>query len=189
MLARVKSDKKGAYLVLAPGVGLWSQLPSSGALLGPGSPIGTLRQLNRSWHLFLPGDADMGTAGDLPRKRTLAVDYGQPLFRVTAVGGSSLKRGGTEETEGSRDIATGSGTVVSPTDGVFYRRPSPEAPPFVEVGSRIDPGQPIGLVEVMKTFNQILYDGPGCKEQAEVVEIRCADAQEVSAGQILIVVR
>jgi hypothetical protein len=41
----------------------------------------------------------------------------------------------------------------------------------------------------MKTFNQILYDGPGCPEEAEVVEVRCEDAQEVSAGQILVVVR
>ena len=47
----------------------------------------------------------------------------------------------------------------------------------------------MGLVEVMKTFNQILYDGPGFADQAEVLEIRCEDAQEVHAGEVLIVVR
>ena len=58
-----------------------------------------------------------------------------------------------------------------------------------EVGGRVKRGQPIGLVEVMKTFNQILYDGPGFPDEAEVVEIRAEDAQEVGVGQILIVVR
>ena len=41
----------------------------------------------------------------------------------------------------------------------------------------------------MKTFNQILYDGPGVPDEAEVVEVRASDAQEVAAGQVLIVVR
>jgi biotin carboxyl carrier protein len=40
----------------------------------------------------------------------------------------------------------------------------------------------------MKTFNQIVYGGPGLPEEAEVVEIRCADGAEVSAGQTLMVV-
>jgi biotin carboxyl carrier protein len=79
--------------------------------------------------------------------------------------------------------------VSAPTDGVFYRGPSPEAPPFVEVGSRVSKGQPVGLVEVMKTFNQIVYGGPGMPDEGEVLEIRCEDGAEVSAGQVLIVVR
>ncbi len=41
----------------------------------------------------------------------------------------------------------------------------------------------------MKTFNQILYEGPGFAEQAEVLEVRAADAQEVRAGDVLVVVR
>ncbi len=41
----------------------------------------------------------------------------------------------------------------------------------------------------MKTFNQILYEGPGFPDQAEVIEIRVRDAEEVRAGQVLIVVR
>ena len=59
----------------------------------------------------------------------------------------------------------------------------------VEVGSRVQAGDPLGLVEVMKTFNQILYGGPGFPEDAEVVEVRAGDAEEVRAGQILMVVR
>jgi biotin carboxyl carrier protein len=50
-------------------------------------------------------------------------------------------------------------------------------------------GDAVGLVEVMKTFNQILYDGPGFPEEAEVVEVRCEDGQEVRVGEVLVVVR
>ncbi|ANM32047.1 hypothetical protein ABI59_03000 [Acidobacteria bacterium Mor1] len=77
----------------------------------------------------------------------------------------------------------------APTDGVFYRRPSPDAPAFVEAGQRVRGGQPVGLVEVMKTFNQVRYGGDDLPDEAEVVEIRADDGQEVQAGQVLIVVK
>jgi biotin carboxyl carrier protein len=189
ILARVETDDEGSTRILAPGVGWWSELPPQGALLGPGSVIGSLSQLNQSFRMVLPEGAAGGIAVDMPRKRALAVEYGELLFRLTPVGEISMDGAEAGSSSGGEEVAEGSGAIVSPTDGVFYRKPGPDAPPFVEVGSRIRPGQPIGLVEVMKTFNQILYEGPGCTEEAEVVEIRCEDAQEVSAGQILVVVR
>lgn len=187
--ARVESDGEGSIMVLAPAVGWWSDLPLPGSLLGPGSVIGWLAQLNRRARLVLPEGVEAGIVSDLPRKRALAVEYGQRLFRLAPAGEISLERPGAGAVRDGDEPVERSGAVVSPTDGVFYRRASPDAPPFVEVGSRIKRGQPIGLVEVMKTFNHILYDGPGSKDEAEVVEIRCADAQEVSAGEILMVVR
>ena len=39
--------------------------------------------------------------------------------------------------------------------GTFYRAPTPEAPPFVEVGSVVSLGQPLCLIEVMKLFTTI----------------------------------
>jgi acetyl-CoA carboxylase biotin carboxyl carrier protein len=189
ILARLEVGTDGTTRVLAPGVGWWSQLPPARALLGPGSVIGSLSRLNRRFQLVLPDGAVGGVALDLPRKRVLAVEYGQLLFRMAPVGEASLPSDGAGDSASAADVAAGSRTIVSPTDGVFYRKSSPDAPPFVEVGSRVKPGQPIGLVEVMKTFNQILYGGAGCTEEAEVVEIRCEDSQEVSAGQILVVLR
>jgi len=189
ILARIETDDNGKTRILAPGVGWWSDLPPQGALLGPGSVIGSLIQLNQQFRIVLPEGAAGGIAVDMPHKRALAVEYGQLLFRMTPFREMSMEHASAGSYSGGEEIAAGSGTIVSPTDGVFYRKPSPDAPPFVEVGSRIKPGQPIGLVEVMKTFNQILYDGPGCAEEAEVLEIRCEDVQEVSAGQILMVVR
>ena len=45
--------------------------------------------------------------------------------------------------------------VTSPFVGTFYRSPSPEAPPFVEVGSNIRAGQALCIVEAMKLMNEI----------------------------------
>ena len=51
--------------------------------------------------------------------------------------------------------------VVSPLPGIFYRRPSPEAPPYKKEGDRVKEGDVIGLVEVMKQFTEVQADAAG----------------------------
>lgn len=46
-------------------------------------------------------------------------------------------------------------TITSPTVGVFYASPNPEAEPYVKVGDTITPGKTICLIEAMKVFNDI----------------------------------
>jgi biotin-dependent carboxylase-like uncharacterized protein len=56
----------------------------------------------------------------------------------------------------------GAGAVVSaPLLGTFYRRPSPEAPLFVEEGGAVEPGQTVGLIEVMKSFHEVTAEISG----------------------------
>jgi acetyl-CoA carboxylase biotin carboxyl carrier protein len=45
--------------------------------------------------------------------------------------------------------------ITAPLTGVFYLSPSPQAPPFVQVGSVVAAGDVIGLIEAMKLFNEI----------------------------------
>lgn len=45
--------------------------------------------------------------------------------------------------------------VVAPMAGIFYRQPSPEDDPFFEEGDRVEAGAVVGLIEVMKLFNEI----------------------------------
>jgi acetyl-CoA carboxylase biotin carboxyl carrier protein len=52
-------------------------------------------------------------------------------------------------------------TVRSPLPGVFYRRPAPGQPPFVEVGADVNPDQTVGLVEVMKQFAEVKAGAAG----------------------------
>ena len=51
--------------------------------------------------------------------------------------------------------------ILSPLPGTFYRSPSPDAPPYKSEGDRVEVGDIIGLVEVMKQFNEITADASG----------------------------
>jgi acetyl-CoA carboxylase biotin carboxyl carrier protein len=55
----------------------------------------------------------------------------------------------------------GKAVVRSPMLGVFYRAPSPNAPSFVEVGTKVKRGDPLCLIEVMKLFTTITADQDG----------------------------
>lgn len=66
--------------------------------------------------------------------------------------------------------------VLAPLPGVFYRRPSPEEPPFVEEGGSIAAGDTIGLVEVMKSFFPVEAEAKGT-----VIRFMVADGDVVDA--------
>lgn len=70
--------------------------------------------------------------------------------------------------------------IRAPMVGTFYRAPAPDAPPFVEVGTRVKPGQTLCIIEAMKLMNEITADVPG-----RVVEILVENGQPVEYGQIL----
>ncbi len=75
------------------------------------------------------------------------------------------------------------GTVKSPMVGTVFRRASPEAKPFVEVGSSVKAGEKILLVEAMKTFNEIVAPRAGI-----VAAVLVEDGQPVEYGQPLLVI-
>jgi acetyl-CoA carboxylase biotin carboxyl carrier protein len=75
-------------------------------------------------------------------------------------------------------------TVESPMVGTFYRSAKPGAPPFVEVGAQVKPGQPLCIVEAMKLMNEIESEVAGV-----VVEILVENAQPVQFGQPLFRIR
>jgi oxaloacetate decarboxylase alpha subunit len=79
---------------------------------------------------------------------------------------------------------TGGFVVKSPMVGTFYRAPAPEAAPFVEVGSRVEKGQTLCIIEAMKLMNEIEAEVSGT-----VVEILVENAQPVEYGQPLIVIK
>lgn len=73
--------------------------------------------------------------------------------------------------------------ITAPMVGTFYRAPSPDAPPFVEIGSLVRKGQPICLIEVMKLFTTINTEHDG-----RVVEIGVESGELVEFGQTLFVI-
>jgi acetyl-CoA carboxylase biotin carboxyl carrier protein len=68
----------------------------------------------------------------------------------------------------------------APIVGTFYRAPSPAAPNFVEVGSRVARGQVLCIVEAMKVMNEIESEVDG-----EIVEILATNGQPVEYGEVL----
>lgn len=72
--------------------------------------------------------------------------------------------------------------LLAPTVGTFYHSPEPGAPPYVAVGDLVRPGQPVGVLEVMKMMSTIEADRAG-----RVVEILVPDAHPVEYQQRLIV--
>ncbi|KQT61073.1 acetyl-CoA carboxylase biotin carboxyl carrier protein subunit [Methylobacterium sp. Leaf456] len=74
------------------------------------------------------------------------------------------------------------GAVPSPMVGTAYLRPSPEAKPFVEVGTRVQAGDKLLLIEAMKTFNDIVAPRAGT-----VTAIFVEDGMPVEYGEALLV--
>ena len=70
--------------------------------------------------------------------------------------------------------------VTAPMVGTFYRAPAPGEPAFVEVGSRINVGQTVCILEAMKLMNEIEAEVSG-----QVVEILVQNAEPVEYGQPL----
>ncbi|MBB3809345.1 acetyl-CoA carboxylase biotin carboxyl carrier protein [Pseudochelatococcus contaminans] len=75
------------------------------------------------------------------------------------------------------------GAVTSPMVGTAYRRPSPDAKPFIEVGSKVQAGDKLLLVEAMKTFNDIVAPRSGT-----VTAVLVEDGQPVEYGEPLLVI-
>ncbi len=76
--------------------------------------------------------------------------------------------------------ATGLADITSPMVGTFYRAPSPEADPYVEVGGTVAAGDVLCVIEAMKLMNEL-----ECEVAGRIVEICVENAEPVDFGQVL----
>jgi acetyl-CoA carboxylase biotin carboxyl carrier protein len=81
------------------------------------------------------------------------------------------------------DPAQHPGVVASPMVGTAYLGPAPGARPFVEVGSQVKAGEPLLIIEAMKTMNQIPAPRSG-----SVIQILVEDGQPVEYGAPLVII-
>jgi acetyl-CoA carboxylase biotin carboxyl carrier protein len=91
--------------------------------------------------------------------------------------------GQVQQNPQTADATAGLITIKSPMIGTFYRRASPDKPFYVEVGSEIEPGKVICIIEAMKLFNEIESDISG-----KIVKILVDDASPVEYDQPLFLV-
>ena len=102
---------------------------------------------------------------------------------VSPVAPSALPRAIPRE-KGRVASEPGLAEVTSPLLGIFYRAPRPGAPPFVDIGSRVDEDTVIGIVEVMKLMNSVRAGVKG-----KIIEILCENGALVEYGDVLLRVR
>jgi acetyl-CoA carboxylase biotin carboxyl carrier protein len=112
------------------------------------------------------------------RRGALRVRVSKNSARAGAAASETIAAAGAgAEAPARTDYAT----VNAPLTGLFYRSPSPQAPAFIQVGSQVDQGDVIGLIEAMKLFNEIRSTASG-KVRRIIVE----NGQLVRAHQPII---
>jgi acetyl-CoA carboxylase biotin carboxyl carrier protein len=193
LIARVRADEKdpATLIVASPVVAMADGAPKPGAFLNPLDRVIALKVLHQRYALRLPRDVQGRIVEVLIPNAFTPVAYDQPLARLdprAAQGGDpALAAGAAGRGASAAGEAAGAGLILvtAPSDGIFYRRPTPDAPAYVERGAPVAHGTVLGLVEVMKCFNQITYGGPGYPERGEIVKVLAEDAAEVQFGQEL----
>jgi acetyl-CoA carboxylase biotin carboxyl carrier protein len=100
------------------------------------------------------------------------------LVRIETPPQQSVEKAG--KTEGKTDNLV---AIKSPIVGTFYRSSAPDAPPYVEVGDIVKPGQVVCIVEAMKLMNEIESDIAG-----KVVKMLAKNEDPVEYNQELFMV-
>jgi acetyl-CoA carboxylase biotin carboxyl carrier protein len=169
--------------LLAPSVGIFTAAVAEGELVSAGQSVGTLDVLGVLRELTVPD----GVAGRITDRvgggrSRVPVQYGEALLAIST---ASVGKGAAPSTLTSADARSGL-SFVAPMSGRFYGRPSPGEPPFVTAGDTVVHGQTIGLLEVMKTFNRLVYQGDAVPERAAVEQIVPADGDDVVRGAVIL---
>jgi acetyl-CoA carboxylase biotin carboxyl carrier protein len=191
LIARVREDDShsGTLLVTSPVVGVVDGAPSAGVFLNRFDEILTVRVMGLRHVLRMPRDKHGWVVEvHIPNQLT-PVAFDAPLLRIAPHIVGLEEAEGVAQAGGTDDDAGDAIVIKAPTEGIFYRRPSPDAAAFVEVGARVGGGTTLGLVEVMKCFNQITYGGPGLPDEGIVSRVLVEDATEVHFGQPLFWIR
>jgi acetyl-CoA carboxylase biotin carboxyl carrier protein len=85
-----------------------------------------------------------------------------------------------EKAAGAAETVESGTPIKSPLAGVFYRSPSPQAPPFVKEGDVVSPDKTVCIVEAMKVLNQINAGVSG-----KIIKVCVENGKPISSGQIL----
>lgn len=184
--------KETQHRILAPAVGYYSERPQNNTFLSGGAFVGKLKILNSYYDLHLPADIFGQVGSEEKTDLVIPVEYGQELFRLNpekSLIDKGITTGAESELKGDDTAEPDEGFLVTAfTNGIFYAKPSPDAPSFVSQGQEIEKGKAMGLIEVMKTFNHIIFHGTEKSDRGKIKKIYVKDSQEVKQGEPLFLI-
>lgn len=186
LVLRARPGDEQTSDLLAPSVGIFAPSVAEGTLVAPGQVIGSLEVLGVRTDLAVPegivGRVTLRAGGGRSR---VPVQYGEALLTISTSSIASVSADASRKTV-QREGAL---SFVAPMSGRFYGRPSPREAPFVTTGDTVQHGQTIGLLEVMKTFNRLVYKGDSLPQQAVVEQIVPEDGDDVVRGDPILMLR
>jgi len=141
---------------------------------GSGIDLDAVRELARIAGEFDLAEVEADPSGHVRVRR--AVEGGGAT--VDRVPGPPIALAPPPPVEGEPEPGT---FVTSPFVGTFYRSPSPDAVPFVEIGQTVRKGQVVCIVEAMKLMNEIEAEADG-----KIVELLAKNGEHVEYGQRLL---
>ncbi len=129
------------------------------------------------------GDLKIRVARHAPQAVTMAMQAPAAYAPAAPMAAAAAPAASTPPVAAAGKPEDHPGAVPSPMVGTAYRRPSPDAKAFVDVGSVVKAGDKILLVEAMKTFNDIVAPRSGT-----VTAIFVEDKQPVQYGETLMII-
>jgi biotin carboxyl carrier protein len=179
------AERDGARVrLLSPEVGVLTTSFARGALLSPGAEVGVLVQLGARRRLVVPAGVEGRVTSEPPERVHHPVGWGDVVCELEAV------RAGAAPAEGraaTAPAAAGGLVLRAAQSGRFWHRPAPGEPPFVAPGARVREGEPVALLEVMKTFSHVPFRAAGgLPPVARVVALLAADGADVRPGDALL---
>lgn len=148
-----------------------------------------IRKLNELVRLMI--DHDLSELDLKDERETVTIKRGAQGVPVVATHPAAhpappppLPAGSTNNGPAASGADAGLAAIASPMVGTFYSAPSPDAKPFVSVGSTVSPDTVVCLIEAMKVFNEIKAERAGVVERVLV-----QNGTAVEFGQKLYLVR
>jgi len=126
----------------------------------------------KDFHLKLKKGPDMEELGALFASMPSAAPQAASLQLPAAAPQAAVAAAGAPAAEGAE--------ITSPMVGTFYRKPAPDAPNFVEVGTAVSEGQTLCIIEAMKVMNEIKAERSGT-----ICALVATDGNPVQYGDVL----
>jgi len=174
----------GQIKILSPTVGIFHRIHNNGDYLCPGSYIGYLSVLKSKIRLYIPEDISGIADIDISSLRDIGIGYGDPILTILYTENISTVNNNKKDKFHNNKKQEGI-IIRSFITGIFYRKETPDSLPFVKVGSTVKRGDTLGLIEVMKSFNKIIFDEGKNFESGTIEEIFIDNDSEIKMGDPL----